>query len=542
MSKAGSRRPARQERREAQRKAGKSAPKSRRTDLWWFLGLTLLAWVNRLAFLRSNFDWKWPYTVFYEGDGEAFFEYARALLNGKLYDNGVPFHPPGFAWVLAAVHTLAGAGPGTPKVPYVAVKVVIALIGSLPVGLLYLLAKPYLGRTAALAASLLCAWSFGLYVIGVAPVTEGTYLTVLMLCLLLWTRRFEHPLAAPDAKSGGWKSAIGLGLLLGFLALVRAEAVLIAAILVGVGLLSWFRGRRAAGLRPWALVALGWILAMAPWTIRNAVRLSEMNERLAGQLAEPLPTFVPLTLYGPINLALANNPQADGTFSRAFLSSRSHAPTLDLKDPQHLEFILHGDRLAWTWMRENPGDFGRLLLRKWALFFSAWKLGWTQWDWPGGLTGVRRPVDVFSPASGAGYALALPLAILGLLCCLATPGAPRRWAILVLLLTAAGMITTGLFFGYVRQGLVLLPFWLTLTAAALVWIGERLLRRTSGLTLVPIDPPRRLLQILGSVVCVLLVLELWGAGSQRVIHGTGTALPGGYLDRDQPVSLKVLRR
>ncbi len=542
MSKARGRRPSRQERREAQRKAGKIVPKPGRTDLLWALGLTLLAWVHRLAFLRSNFDWDWPYTVFYEGDGEAFFEYARALLNGQLYDNGIPFHPPGFAWVLAAVYTLVGADPAAPRVPYVAVKVVMALIGSLPVGLLYLLVKPYLGRTVALLASLLCAWSFGLYVIGVAPVTEGTYLTVLMLCLLLWTRRLEHPFSAPEVKRGGWKTAVGLGLLLGFLALVRAEAMLIAVILVAAGLLSWLRERNAARLRPWLLVTLGWILAVAPWTIRNGVRMAAVDENLAGELAEPLPRFVPLTIYGPINLALANNPLADGTFSRAFLSSRSHAPVLDLTDPQHLELILHGDRIAWSWMRENPGDFGRLVLRKWGLFFSAWKLGWTQWDWPGGLTGARRPVDVFSPNSPAGYAVALPLAILGLVCCVATPGGPRRWAVLVLLLTAAGMITTGLFFGYVRQGLVLLPFWLTFTAAALVWIGERLLKLTSGLTLIAIDPPRRLLQVLGGIALVLLALELWGAGAHRVIQGTGTTLPGGYLDRDQPVRLKVVPR
>lgn len=535
----------RQARRAAERRRTTTGPPAAagvRRDGLWAAGLTLLAWVHRLAFLRSNFDWSWPYTVFYEGDGEVFFEYARALLTGELYDNGIPFHPPGFAWVLAAVYTLVGADPATPRVPYVAVKAVITLIGSLPVGLLYLLVKPYLGRTVALVASLLCAWSFGLYVIGAAPVTEGTYLTVLMLCLLLWSRRFEHALAAPDARRGGWKTAVGLGLLLGFLALVRAEAVLIAVILATVGLASWFRERRAVELRPWLLVALGWALAVAPWTIRNAVRLSAIDESLAGQLAEPLPRFVPLTLYGPINLALANNPQADGTFSRAFLSSRSGAPVLDLADPQHLEFILHGDRMAWSWTRENPGDFGRLLLRKWALFFSAWKLGWTQWDWPGGLNGVRRPVDVFTPDSAAGYAVALPLALLGLLCCVATPGAPRRWAALVLLLTAAGMITTGLFFGYVRQGVVLLPFWLTLTAAAPVWIGERLAKRTFGLALVPVDPPRRLLLSLAGIAVVLLALELWGAGSRRVIQGTGTVLPGGTLDRDQPVYLKVLPR
>ena len=214
------------------------------------------------------------------------------------------------------------------------------------------------------------------------------------------------------------------------------------------------------------------MIVVTPWTIRNAVRLSAIDEQLAGELAEPLPRFVPLTIYGPINLALANNPQADGTFSREFLASKAQSGVLDLTDPQHLEFILHGDRMALTWMRENPADFGRLLLRKWALFFSAWKLGWAQWDWPGGLNGVRRPVDAFTPDSAAGYALALPLAVLGLLVCAATPGPPRRWTILVLLLTATGMTTTGLFFGYVRQGLVLLPFWLTFTAAALVGLAH----------------------------------------------------------------------
>jgi hypothetical protein len=543
MSKPKGTRPSRQDRREAERrerKTGKPPNRSGWTDLWWALGLTLLAWVHRLAFLRSNRDWSWPYTLFYEGDSETFHEYARALLNGRLYDNGIPFHPPGFAWVLTAVHTLVGAGSGNERVPYFAVKAVMALIGSLPVGLLYLLVRPYLGRAVALVSSLLCAWSFGLYVIGVAPVTEGTYLTVLLLCLLLWTRRFEHPLAAPDAVPGGWKSALGLGLLLGFLALIRAEAVLIAMLLVGTGLITWLRRRSAAELRPWLLVAAGWALAVAPWAVRNASHMSEMNARLAGQLAEPLPTFVPLTIYGPVNLALANNPQATGTFSREFLASKAQSGVLDLTDPQHLEFILHGNRLAWNWIRGNPGAFAHLVLAKWRLFFSAWTLGWTQWDWPGGLNGVRQPVDVFTPDSGAGWGLGLPLAFLGLICCLATPGPSRRWLSVVVLLTLAGMITTGLFFGYVRQGLLVLPFWLTLTAAALVWIGERLFKTTSGFTLLVVDPPRRLLQALSGLAALLLILELSGMGANRNFQATGTTIPGQqYLDRDQPVHLQV---
>jgi hypothetical protein len=540
------RRARREARRQEKRPDRVSGRPRERSDLLWAAGLTLLAWAHRIFFARSNRDWSWPYTVFYEGDSETFFNYARALIEGRLYDNGIPFHPPGFAWVLAAVHTLAGAGPGE-RVPYFAVKVLVALIGSLPVGLLYLAVRPYLGRTVALVAALLCAYHFGLSVLAVAPVTEGTYLTLLLGSVLLWCRRLEHPLSAPGAKQGGWKAALALGLVLGFLALTRAEGVLVAVILVGTGLVGRLRGRKIGlpDLRLWALVALGWVLAVAPWAIRNGIHLSGMNERLGSRLAEPLPTFVPLTIYGPVNLALANNPQARGTFSRDFLASQAQAPVLDLTDPEHLELILHGDRVARAWILENPGDFARLVLAKWRLFFSAWKLGWTQWNLPGGLVGDRQPVDVFVPDSPAALAFGLPLALLGLLYGLAMAGGPRRWTVLVLLLTAAGMATTGLFFGYTRLGLLVLPFWLTLTATGLLWIAEKLRHRSEpwSRTLHEREPSPAFLRGLGVVVLVLFLVEAWGATTDRNFKATGTTLPGqSYLDRDQPVRLEVIRK
>jgi hypothetical protein len=536
---------------QAERKAASRSSRPR-ADLLWAAGLTLLAWFHRLAFLRSNRDWSWPYTIFYEGDAETFFKYARALLNGELYDNGIPFHPPGFAYGLAFVHSLLGAGAGAEQVPYFAEKATVALIASLSIGLLYLLVKPYLGRTVALLAALLALYHFGLYVIAVAPVTEGTYQTLLLICLLFWTRRFEHPLAAPvlegeKLKRAGPLGALLLGLLLGALALTRAEGVIVGLILGLTGLAGatgWLRARSWQALRPWLLVLLGWILIVAPWTVRNFIHLREANQRLAGRLAEPLPTFVPLTIYGPINLALANNPQADGTFSRAFLASSAHSDVLDLTDPEHLRFLLHGDRMAWDWVMSNPGAAGRLLLRKWSLFFTAWKLGWTQWDFPGGLTGLRRPVDVFTPDSGIAFWLGPPLAFLGLILCLGTPGAARRWAILTLLLTAVGLLATGLFFGYIRQGLLLIPFWLTWVAAAVTAVARRITHPKEGWRLAPIgetDPPRHLLQALAVAAFVLLLLEGWGMGRDRNYKATGTNVAGqSYLNRDETIRLEVL--
>jgi hypothetical protein len=410
----------------------------------------------------------------------------------------------------------------------VAVKSVIALLGSIAIGLLYLLVRPYLGRTVALIAALLGVYHFGLYVLSIAPVTESLYLVLLLLALLIWTRRFEHPLAPKwdqPTKPGGPFWSLGLGLLLGMLALTRAEAVLVAVLLIAIGLLG-------ARKRPWALVALGWVLIVTPWTIRNAIRLNAVNEKYAADL----PTFVPLTLYGPINLALANNPLAEGSFSRAWLSSQAQNPGLDLRDPQHVEFLRHGDRMAWDWVRDNPVDFVHLVGKKWKLVSEAWTLGWTQWNWPGGLTGKRRPVDVFVPDSKVGYWMGAPLALLGLALCLRKPGEPRRWAWVVLLMTAALLVATGLFFGYVRLGLLVLPFWLTFMSAALVWLASLTLRRP-----VPSDPPRRLWQALAALAAVLLILEIWGISLHRNFKATGVNVPGrSYLDRDSPIYLELL--
>jgi len=538
---------ARAERRRAERRSGAAGkapgaggvrPSLLAGDLGVALGLTLLAWAHRAAFLFSNRDWSWPFTVFYEGDSEAFYRYARALLAGELYDEGVPFHPPGFAWLLAAVQTLVGAGDPGDRVPHLAVRLILALVASAAVGLLYLLARPYLGRGVALAGAALTLYHFGSYVLAVAPVSEGPYLTLLLLCLLVWSRKMEHPLSAPqdDGKpKGRWVHALLLGVLLGLLALTRAEGALVALLLVGVGLWGWLRGRRGPGQRlaPWALVAAGWLLAVAPWAARNAVRLAEFNERHAGRLAEPLPLFVPLTLYGPLSIALGNHPDSDGTFSPAPLTAGG-GTMLDLEDPRHLEMVLHGQRMAWRWARERPGAAARRVLAKWRLSLDAWRLGWTQWDWPGGLTGVRRPVDVFVPTSAAARAtlwLGPPLALLGLAVCLAAGGPARRWGVLVLLLTLVWALVVGLTFGYARQGLLVLPFWWTLVAAA----------AAAGLRRVAPRRPARWL--LAAAAAALLVLELAGAAGDRTFEATGDAVsPRGVLNRDATIYLKPLPR
>ena len=175
--------------------------------------LGLLAALLRVLFVLSGTDRSWPYTVFYEGDSETFFRFARALLAGELYDGGIPFHPPGFAFFLAGLHLLVGAGAANAAVPHLAIKLILAVVvGGGSVALLYLAAAAALGRTVAIVTALLAAFHFGLYVLAVAPVGDGLFQLLLLAAIILVVRRPEggardRPPRSSSVSSGArWRS------------------------------------------------------------------------------------------------------------------------------------------------------------------------------------------------------------------------------------------------------------------------------------------------------------------------------------------------
>jgi hypothetical protein len=422
----------------------------------------------------------------------------------------------------------------------------MALVGSVPIGLGYLVARPYLGRAVALTAAMISLYSFGLYVLAIAPVSESLYQTLLLISLLVWTRKCRHPLAIEGRVSLAWGSI--LGCLLGLLCLTRAEGMLVALLLLLIGAGSaMFALRRGASamssLGPWIAVAVAMIVVIAPWTIRNAVRLHEVNTGLAGQIAHPLPEFVPITAYGPLNFALANNELAKGTFSRDILTSQAQSATLDIRDPQHLEFFLHGYEIGWTFIREHPGRFARLVLTRWGLFFDSLRLGWTQWNLPAGLDGVRRPVDLFVPESSVGLWINAPLMFFGFVLLLrrvfrkdddASATLAKRWLALVSLVTACGMIATGLFFGYARLGVLLLPIWFTLAAITISAVARVIPWRVS------VSRPRIPI-VLAAIVALLFLIEAWGAAGDRNYRATGTQTEGaGHLNPHDTMHLEVI--
>ena len=73
------------------------------TGLRTFVLVSLIAWLTRALFLLRQADANAPTSLLYWGDAPVYVQAALALLNGVPYDSGIPFHPPGFIFFLAAL-------------------------------------------------------------------------------------------------------------------------------------------------------------------------------------------------------------------------------------------------------------------------------------------------------------------------------------------------------------------------------------------------------------------------------------------------------
>jgi hypothetical protein len=214
-----------------------------------------------------------------------------------------------------------------------------------------------------------------------------------------------------------------------------------------------------------------------------------------GSLPRPLAAHPFVALYGPLNFALANHADADGGFSRAPLErapplrpgrdayppelvSFLPPPDLTFAYPPHLSLANDGFGIGARWIAENPAGFARLVSAKLRVFLSGVSLGVGGYGWPLGLSGTRRPVDFTVPEeSGVGWAwraLLLALLVVALRAVpRPVPAALAAWGLFAL----SKIVVTAAFFGYARQGALLVPLVALLigaaTAAVVRSISER---------------------------------------------------------------------
>lgn len=456
-----------------------------------------------------------PASRFYFGDTRAFLDYAAALSAGARFDNGVPFHPPGWPLFLSVLFRLFGWSDNAPPDPLV-LKHIAAVISGFSVGLAALLAHILGGRTAMMITSLLGIFHFGHLVQAAAPNSEPLYGLLIILVLM----------GAVRPQTPGWL----LGLLAGFAALVRAEFLLCAS------LLALWLAFDQAGARPYkraALFTLGLVLALVPTTILNWRSIGEFNHTRAGRMPGPLSRFAPITSYGAFSFANANHERADGGFNWDLPSlepSEDEAArllesgALDLARPPVYRAYVDGYAMGAAWMMSEPGAAITLLGKKLAITLSVFDYGYLLDNLPARLRGTRRPVDQIDLEMSWLTVAHAMLVGCGLWIAAATP-ATRVLLLPVITLLASSL----LFFGYVRLGVAYLPVLWILQALAVSRILAAMKLSAGG--------QRRLELTAAGLVVLLLVVERSAAGRTRALIIDGLVDESGRLVEDQKMEI-----
>ena len=501
--------------------------------VWAFCLITFIAaTAMRLCFPIAWGERHSLVSAFLVGDARPYHDYASHLVAARPFDNGVPFHPPGWAVVLSGFFRLAGFDPlnGRSADPAL-VKSFVAVLSGLTVSLAALLAHRVGGRGAMYATGTWGSIHFGHIVLGTVPSNETLYGLFVVGVPLIALRLVDMvPLEESWTR---YVTAGLLGLASGAAALVRAE--FLAACILLAAWISW-AGTRGMRLRIVAAYALGVLIVLMPACVANWRSISAFNERNAMKLPGPLPRFAPVTSYGAFNFAVANHQQSDGgpNNDHPVLEAAAREEQdllgeggLNLAAPGvHLLYV-DGYRIGWSWILHNPADAAGLAIEKGRRAVGSLAHGVLFDNFPLGVDGTRRRVDLLDPASRALLPVSLAFLAAGMWM---LRGRPDTW-LLYVPLTALGLSTLG-FFGYVRLGVAYLPvIWVFQSAAVAALAASlpmpRWIRRWPGLTVTIL-----MLTLVGASVVSL--------GLGRAVDIDGPRDAGGRVIADETV--RIMRR
>jgi 4-amino-4-deoxy-L-arabinose transferase-like glycosyltransferase len=222
--------------------------------------LLLVALVLRLGYVALTPDYRLV------DDATDYDRHAASIARGDGYaDVGLPgrksaFRPPGYPYLLGAVYRVTAVQDSRVQDRIQVARVFNALLGTLVVALIGLVAAQLWDRRTALVAMGLGAVYLPLILVGGSVMSE-TLFAVFMLASLaaaIQHRRSPHR----------WRWALAAGLLAGLTVLTRANAlVLLIPLAFGVWDARPRFTPRALG-PPVALVVVA-LLTVTPWTIRN---------------------------------------------------------------------------------------------------------------------------------------------------------------------------------------------------------------------------------------------------------------------------------
>ena len=379
---------------------------------WFVLSLALA--------LRLGLVWYFTTTLgregFLMGDSQSYWTLARQIANGGVYEYGWEharcFRMPGFPALLSVLHFFH---PQTP--PLWMPRVLIAVLGTLSVGLTMILARMTVGQRAAIWAGIGAAIFPELLISSVLVLSEAAFVPLMLgqLILLVVTLR-------ATSTSGQCAAGMLSGLLASISILVRPSWAL-ALPFLALAILFGNRAREtesrasdlsAISFKSRTLAAVFFVLAFAipltPWWIRNydlyghfvpttlqtgaslydglnaratgssdmssidRIRLEYLREQAHVHLTPPRALF--WSDHLPLNARIPNywdrlKPQVSPLWTEIQEASPSVPPF-------EYAFDKHLGKLATDWAQDNPSEATRLAWEKILKVWSPWPS--SNWD------------------------------------------------------------------------------------------------------------------------------------------------------------------
>ena len=296
---------------------------------------------------RLDHVWKQSFVIL--GDAEGYWELGRRIAAGEEYSIYNPprqvLRMPGYPLFLAASMRLFGES-------HLAARLLMATVGGLACGGVYLLGRDLFNSQTGLTASLLTAVSPMLAGFSAILLGETLFAGLLVLSLWAWWRMqlrvHQNPLAAVSRASVSW--AIGCGLLMAAASFVRPSWLLVAPGCVLLWLL--FEPRRWAVYCHGAVVLTVFGLCFVPWTLRNHAATGH---------------WVVTTLWVGPSLYDGLNPQATGDSDMTFFERDALPGKMS-----EYEVDQHYRKEAWSFARENPARALSLAAAKFCRYWSLW--------------------------------------------------------------------------------------------------------------------------------------------------------------------------
>ncbi len=418
-----------------------------RRDIALVFGVGLLVRVLHLWAVADA-----PFFDLKMGDSEFFHEWALELSGGDWVGDGVFWYAPMYPYFMGAVYAVFGLDA-------LWLRGLQTLIGAATCVFLALATGRLLGQRAGLVAGFLTAlYSPAIFYDGLI---HKPVLALFFLAIFLWL--WVGLLDAPERR----RRWIGLGVTLGALILTRENTMAFAPM---IPIWLWIRhdDRPATSRAVWAVCFVAGVTAVVlPVALRNKVVGGELHLTAAN--------------FGD-NFYKGNHPGADGTY-KPLKPGRAN-PRFEREDATAMAEAAEGRALTpsevsnWLteqslrYMREQPGDWTRLTLRKIALFFNAVELPDTE--------DLYTYAD-HSPVLAASdrvlhFGLLVPLAFAGLV--ITWRHRRRLWLLYILSAAYAGSIVVFYVFGRYRYPIV--AFFVIAAAGALAegpaWLRQATVR------------------------------------------------------------------